>query len=254
MGSNGTGSRRKSEVRRSSNSTFSVSGSNSDTSDFIARSSSRSSDSANLLSIGGTRELAEPTIVVGASAVRNLHPVSVEGSGGARTDLNSVRRDSSGSTVTRRTPGEGHTVASSSGSDNNWARSSSRNRSALYGRRLTLGTAFASSSDLVASTSGSLGVALNSTEAIRLQTLNNSVPGTESVSCRTRLDQVAFGVRILAPLESVSTDGNIGSVRSNSSVKSSSVCLGLRNTGSTVVRSDSSHGNSFSSLETKLVD
>jgi len=199
LGTHGSGSRRESEVRRGSNGTFSVSGGNSDTSDFVGRSTSRISDSVGLLSSGGTSELSEPGIVAGVSAVRYFHPVSGEGSGGARTDLNSVRSDSSSSTVSRRTPAEGHIVASSSGSDNNWARSSSRNRGALNGRRLTAGVTFASSRDLVASTRGSLTVAHSRTEASRLQTSNNGVPVAEVSVLRTRLDQVALSVRVIVP-------------------------------------------------------
>jgi hypothetical protein len=197
--SGGTGSGRKSEVRGVSSSTLSVSGGNSGTSDF--EGGSRSGDeSADLESSGSTRQLAEAAVLVAVAAAGKCNPVVVEGSGVAGADLNFVRRDGSGSTVSRSVPAEGHVAASSSGSDNNWARSSSRSSSADSDRRLTLGRAFTSSGDLVASTILRSGVVFNLTElVVRSEVSINSLPSTEGVSSRLRLDQVAFGVVVTVP-------------------------------------------------------
>ena len=181
------GSGRNSEARGTSSSTLSVSGGNSGTSDL--EGGSRSGDeSVDLLSSGSTRQ-AEATVLVAVVAAGNFNPVVSEGRGGAGTDLNFIRSDGSGSTVSRSVPGEGHVAASNSGSDNNWARSSSRNSSALFERRLTLGRAFTSSGDLVASTIGRSGVVTNLTEVLgRSEVDFKSVPASEGVSSRLRLD------------------------------------------------------------------
>jgi len=81
-----------------------------------------------------------------------------------------------------------------------------------------------------------------------------SVPLSEGVSSRPRLDQVAFGVVITVPRKDGSTDSDDRSGRSIYGRESLVVLLSERSTSTTVVRRGGSHGNCFSSVKTKLVD